>query len=128
MLTSVLLLLAAQAPALPPAASDELLVIGQRLRDWRGRVSPAGASLRCVTERSTGDPEIDGIGCATMVACIAPMRGRIADAGHRRHSRQQQRALEAAYSRDLTACFTEQHDRRSADLAERRYRARNGTN
>lgn len=115
-------------PALEAETQQEIEVIGQRLANWRGRVSPAGQAMRCITERSTGDPEIDRIGCDTMVVCITPIRSRIQSAHDRSRSRSERRTLEAAYSRDLTACFTEQHDRRTADLAERRYQARNGTN
>ncbi len=129
MMIVVALLLAQPAPPppLPPEQQQELVVIGQRLANWRGRVSPAGQAMRCVTERSSGDPEIDRIGCDTMVICITPIRSRIQAANDRSRPRSERQALEAAYSRDLTACFTEQHDRRTAELAERRYEARNGT-
>ena len=127
MMIAAALLLVQPAPPASAAQQEEVVVIGQRLANWRGRVRPAGQAMRCVTVRSSGDAEVDRIGCDTMVACITPMRSRIQAASDRSRPRAERQALEAAYSRDLTACFTDQHDRRTAALADRRYRARNGT-
>jgi hypothetical protein len=125
MIATAIFLLAAQPAAPAPPGGDSIVVIGERLKSWRGRVSPTGQAMRCVTERSTRDADIDRIGCDTMVTCITPMRGRIQEAADRRRPRAERQALEASYSRDLTACFTRERDRRIADLAERRYEARN---
>ena len=95
MIAAMLLLIAAQQPA--PAAeateSEEIVVIGRRARGvrWDWRVNRAGQLAMCRITRSSGDPEIDQIGCEAtrqcaasgvrggraMRSCIVPLRERL---------------------------------------------------
>ena len=99
MMVELLLSLAAlQGPSTPAAAEGEELaeaitVIGQRARRvrWDWRVNRAGRLTKCKITRSSGDTEIDQIGCEAtrrcaasglrrereMRACIVPLREQL---------------------------------------------------
>jgi hypothetical protein len=65
--------LAAAEPAAEPPVENEITVIGNKLRDWRGKWRTRKGVVSCKTTRSTGDKAIDAIGCNAMVQCIAPV-------------------------------------------------------
>jgi hypothetical protein len=89
----------AASQAVPPAVADsqevieEIVVIGRRARGvrWDWNVNKAGRLTKCKITRSSGDREIDQIGCdATrqcaasgarrereMRACIIPLRQQL---------------------------------------------------
>jgi len=97
LLSLLYLLLASQGvtTASPPAVEQEIVIIAQRLRNWRARYAVRGSETTCATTRSTGDREIDAIGCISFETCVRQLRPRI--------------------------------DELIAELADRRFRARNGS-
>ncbi len=78
MLIAALALAAAQAAAEPPV-DNEITVIANKLRDWRGSWRLRKGAVTCKTKGSTGDKAIDAIGCDAMVACITPLVLRFAE-------------------------------------------------
>jgi len=76
------LALAAAQPAVEPApeqsADNEITVVANRLRAWRGTWRVNKGAVSCKTKRSTGDKAIDAIACDAMVACIGPLAPRFA--------------------------------------------------
>ena len=121
-----LLLAVSQAAATPPGVEREIVVIGERLRTWRARYSVRGRQVRCRTTRSTGDREIDAIGCVAFEACIGRLRARIDESDRSDLESATRRSLKAAIRRDLAPCLTAHRDELIADLADRRFRARSG--
>lgn len=71
-MVATLALVAAQ-PAVDAPADDEIVVMGNKLRDWRGSWRVRDGVVKCKTKRSTGDREIDAIGCGAMVTCMTPL-------------------------------------------------------
>jgi hypothetical protein len=71
------LALAATQPVAEPPAQNEITVIANKLRDWRGNWRMRKGALSCKTTRSTGDKAVDALGCDAMVACIAPIAPQI---------------------------------------------------
>jgi len=67
------LALAAAQPAVEVPADDEIVVMGNKLRDWRGSWRVRYGVVKCKTKRSTADREIDAIGCSAMVTCMTPL-------------------------------------------------------
>ena len=67
---------AAAAPATPreidPEVAAQVPVIAGKLEQWRGAWGAAGGKIACRTVRSSGDEEIDALGCASMIACVKP--------------------------------------------------------
>jgi hypothetical protein len=118
MLTSLLMMALAQTGAAPATAvqaeEPEIIVIGRRARAvrWDWRVDKAGRLTKCKITKSSGDREIDQIGCdatrrcaaqgirqaKAMKACIVPVRRELiavlADA------RAERRAREAGNAQD----------------------------
>ncbi len=72
LLIAGLALVAAQ-PAAEPPAGDEIVVMANKLRDWRSTWRVSDGAVKCKTKRSTGDREIDAIGCGAMVTCMTPL-------------------------------------------------------
>ena len=88
---AVLFLLAAQPPGADAAPTEnDIVVVGQRVRKLRFRLKTdkAGQAV-CRIRRSSGDPDIDSLGCeaaracmnsatqAAMVACLTPKFNQI---------------------------------------------------
>ena len=76
---AAILLLAAQATApaaapreIDPKVAAQVPVIAGKLEQWRGAWGAAGGKLACKTVRTSGDEEIDALGCASMIACVKP--------------------------------------------------------
>jgi hypothetical protein len=118
-------LLLAQVPV--PDRATEVTVIGQRLRAWRGTVRSQGGKVACRTQRSTGDKEIDAIGCTALTACSTPMEGRlIALAQDKSLSPPARKTAQAKINAELGRCMAKRHDAMIQALADRRYAARIG--
>lgn len=72
------LALAATQPAAELPVENEIVVMGNKLRDWRGNVKLRNGAVTCKTKRSTGDKAIDAIGCDAMIQCFAPIAPQFA--------------------------------------------------
>jgi hypothetical protein len=119
-----LLVLSAQAlPAAEPPEVDEVVVIGQRLRGWQGRLKSGGGQFVCTTTKSTRDPDIDAIGCASMVTCHHRLAPKLRNMADRKLPRSTRRALRREVSRDLGTCVTAER-RRLVDLLREQRRDR----
>lgn len=70
MIAAILFAMQDAPPEAPPA---EIVVIGTRLKDWRGTFRSRAGRITCRTTKSTGDAAIDALGCDTMVACLDPV-------------------------------------------------------
>ena len=66
----ILLALALQAATPVPAPESDIVVIGRRLDEWRSKLTSEKGRVTCVTKVSTGDAEIDAIGCTAMTECF----------------------------------------------------------
>jgi hypothetical protein len=70
------LALAAAEPAADsvsePPVENEITVIANKLRDWRGSWKLRKGAITCKTKRSTRDKAIDAIGCDALVQCMTP--------------------------------------------------------
>lgn len=67
------LLLAAATPgqAVPPPVSDDIVVMGQRLKRFRfvTKTDRRTGIRRCIVKRSSGDPQLDAYICQGALAC-----------------------------------------------------------
>lgn len=70
---TALALTQAEAPAAEPPVDNEIVVLGNKLRAWRGTWRVSDGVVKCKTKRSAGDREIDAIGCGAMVTCMTPL-------------------------------------------------------
>lgn len=122
MILAAALLLLAGAPAdVPPASgASEIVVIGQKLADWRGTWGSRKGVLACRTTRSTGDAEIDAVGCQALVACATPMVPQFkAIAAARLPKAERQQRMNTA-SASMLPCLEQARADGIAALADRR--------
>lgn len=73
MILPLLLSLQSTAPVPQDVQGDDIVVIGERLKEWRGKFRVRNGRVTCKTVKSTGDRAVDAIGCDAMVACLAPV-------------------------------------------------------
>jgi hypothetical protein len=118
MLTIVALL--AGAPAVDPVVQDEVIVIGRKLQAWRGVLKTKNGTVRCVTKKSTGDRDIDQIGCAAMTTCFPRFVGELNATLSPANDKATRERLNADVSRRMAACVEDSHDRLVGALADRR--------
>ncbi|WP_037498953.1 hypothetical protein [Sphingomonas jaspsi] len=113
------------APSMGPTADPaEVVVMSRKLETWKGNAHASDKGATCKTSKSSGDADIDAIGCASVVTCMNQMMPRIAAAQERGVGKDQRKALMAAVDKDLLVCLTSERDRQIAALAERRFEAR----
>lgn len=126
----VALLAMAAFQAVPAAtASDstaEAVVLGQKLQNWRASVRERKGRMVCTTKTSTGDRELDAIGCNAMATCLAELKPRLNATLDKTLSAADRKSLRDAVDRDLFTCVTTNRDTAAAALAERRYQERQG--
>lgn len=114
------LLLATAPTAAPAAPADEIVVIGERLKAWRGKFGTKKGVASCRTTKSTGDKEIDAIGCSALSACIAPHVAQMqAIADMKLPKAERNRRLTDAMQ-PVGACVVEKRSDAIAELAARR--------
>lgn len=111
-------------PALTPTVEDEVTVIGRRLGGWRGSLKTRNGVARCVTRRSTGDRDIDRIGCDAMITCLPRFESEFKAVLAGRHDEDMRDRMNVDINRRLTACVEDRHDQLVAALAERRAESR----
>lgn len=76
-LAPLILILAQALPAGAPANVDpkvaaEVPKITEKLRQWRGTWAAVDGKLACRTVKTSGDEEIDKIGCFSTLTCVKP--------------------------------------------------------
>ncbi|MEP9402598.1 hypothetical protein [Sphingomonas sp. VNH70] len=119
----VSLLILAGAQAAPPeqaAPSEEITVVARKLRDWRGNASKRDGVTRCVTRRSTGDAEIDAIGCRALTDCMPRFEPEILAVANSTAKRAERERLNAPIYQRMGVCFAERRETLVRELADRR--------
>lgn len=103
-----------------PAVQEEITVIGKKLRDWRGSLRTKDGVTRCITKKSTGDRDIDQIGCSAMVTCFPKFEGEFKAVLSTTRDKATRNRMNSEISQRLAACVGERHDRLAEALADRR--------
>jgi len=114
-----MLALAIQAATPVPAPESDIVVIGRKARNWRGtfQASSKGVSRECKTKRSTGDLEIDAIGCQATVACYTESHPKMAETKSRKEANARMNALMQA---EMLPCMNRAYEPLVAALAASR--------
>jgi hypothetical protein len=122
MTLALLLVQAAPAPSpLAAAAEDDIVVIGNRLNGWDGKISYTFGIRNCRTTKSTGDKEIDTIGCRVLADCFLPMKQRIIGAAKAAgRDAEKRKAAQAPLNAELTACVNARRAALINELLDRR--------
>lgn len=109
-----------QTATAEPAVQKGITVIGNKLRDWRGSLKTKDGVTRCVTKKSTGDRDIDQIGCSAMVTCFPKFAGEFKTVLATARDKATRNRMNVEISQRLAACVGERHDRLVEVLADRR--------
>jgi len=117
------LLVAQTAPVEPEQA--EIVVIGQRLSHWTGKYAIRGAKLRCATKTSSGDGEIDAVGCKAFDICADQLSSRITESDDKSLPKESRFSLKEGIKRDLSSCVADQRVMLIAKLADHRSAMKN---
>ena len=107
----------------PPILSDEdreIVVIGQKLKNWRGVFKQRKGNYVCTTKRSTGDKMIDQIGCDALLKCAAPRGPEIGAIFAANKNRQTREQLMKPINDSIGECLFETRNDGIAALAEKR--------
>ena len=113
-------LLFAATPAAVPPVQSEIVVIGEKLNDWRGTWGAKKGVVACRTTRSTGDKEIDAVGCQALVSCASPLVPQFkAIAESKLPKAERQRRMDIAVQ-PMVGCLTHAREAGIAALADRR--------
>jgi len=97
---------------------NEIVVIGERLKKWTGKYKIRGKKMRCSTKQSSGDREIDAIGCAAFKACATKLRSRINASDSKSLDKKTRKAMKVSIKRDLSTCVVERRKYLIANLAD----------
>lgn len=123
-LLAATLLSPVQAPA--PQPTTDVVVMGERMKNWRASVRERKGRMVCTTRTSTGDRELDAIGCNAMATCLTELKPRLNATLDKTLAAADRKSLRDAVDRDLFTCVTTNRDTAAAALAERRYQERQG--
>jgi hypothetical protein len=129
---AAILLVAAQAaaPAVPaptpreidPKVAAQVPVIAGKLEQWLGAWGAAGGKIACKTVRSSGDEEIDALGCASMIACVKPAYPALKAIADGKETVDEKKRLMTAKLATLEPCMRQHRGQGIAELAIRRGR------
>lgn len=123
MLILMTALLVAQQAAITPEQT-EIVVIGQRLSHWTGKYAIRGSKLRCFTKSSSGDSDIDALGCRAFDYCADQLSPQIAATDEKSLSKAVRLSMKESVKRDLSTCVASKRATLIEELATRRQEAR----
>lgn len=116
----IALLMADPAAANTAAAEPEIVVIAQKLKNWRGEWRQRKGVFECSTIKSTGDNEIDAIGCQAITSCVKPVVPQFQEITDAKQSKAIRNQRLTALSKSLLPCIEDHHRTGIAALADRR--------
>jgi hypothetical protein len=110
-------------PASETVDNNEIVVVGKKLDRWRGEFSLRGEKFKCKTKRSSGDKQIDPLGCQAIKLCIVPLQSRLTESDNKALGTARQKELKKEIFDDLGACVKETRAKLVADLVAQKKRA-----
>lgn len=123
-LGAILLAQAALPATTADAQAEEIVVIGQKLQNWKGTWKSHKGGFLCKTTGSTGDKAVDAIGCGALTVCITPHVAEFQAIADSKDDRNSRNARITALMQSLMPCVTAERKRGIAALANQRAAAR----
>lgn len=121
----VLLTLALVAQTVPnPETGEEIVVIGEKLKSWRAKVDFGKNGATCKIKQSTGDAEIDRIGCSAMEQCWPDFLPGFEATRAKGVAADDRKAKTEELNKALGTCVMAKRDTLIAELADKRATAR----
>ena len=82
----------------------DVVVIGERLKRWSGIISSNPLGTHCRTTQSTGNEQVDAIGCRAFSICWPDARRRIKDIRDKRRDPADRARIKTEAEAAFTAC------------------------
>ena len=101
-------------------ADEEIVVLGQKLKYWRGSWKKRKGTFTCKTTRSSGNKVIDQIGCSALQFCVAPRNDEMAAILEANRDKAVREKLLAPIYKEVGSCLVEKRSDGIAALAEQR--------
>lgn len=114
------MILALALAASVPVAEPEITVIGRKLATWRGNWAVKRGQAQCRTRKSTGDREIDALGCAAMLLCVPKFQDQFQALADAKLPKVAFEAQAAPINKQLGGCLETERSAGIAALADRR--------
>jgi hypothetical protein len=114
------LLLTAPVASSAPAGSDEIVVMGRKLDRWTGRFEIRDVHRKCSTRSSSGDPEIDQVGCQAFLSCADRYRPETDASDEKGIDRETRQARKETLIAQMRACIADQRSILLTELYDRR--------
>ena len=124
---AALALILAQGNAAPPAKVDtsrvdpkvaaQVPVITEKLRQWRGTWAAVDGKLACRTVKTSGDEDVDKIGCYATLTCIKPAYPALKAIADSKVAEEQKKAKMKAKLDSLQTCMSQHRGQGIAQLA-----------
>jgi hypothetical protein len=129
-LAPALLILAQAAPAgaptnvdrsrIDPKVAAQVPKIAAKLQQWRGGWGAVGDKLACKTVKSSGDEEIDAIGCYATLSCVKPAYPELKAIADGKGTEDEKKAKMRAKLDGLQTCMKQYRGQGIAALALKR--------
>ncbi len=114
------LLLAAPAVNYAPTGGDEIVVMGHKIDQWTGRFEIHGTRRKCSTKTSSGDPQIDQVGCQAFLSCADRYQPETDESDEKGIDRQTRQARKETLIAHMRACIADQRTILLTQLHEHR--------
>lgn len=125
-LAAIVLLMAQGAAAAPatidtskvdPKVAAQVPVITEKLRQWRGTWAAVDGKLACRTVKTSGDEDVDKIGCYATLTCIKPAYPELKAIADAKATEEQKKARMKAKLDTLQPCMSQRRGQGIAQLA-----------
>jgi len=121
----VLVIAQAGAPAATPKPIDprvaaQVPLITDKLAQWRGTWAAVDGKLACRTVRTSGDEEIDKIGCFATLTCVKPAYPELKAIADGKGTEPEKKARMRAKLSSLDPCLKQHRGQGIAALALKR--------
>ncbi len=111
----------AEAPPEPQnEVEEQIVVIGERMHDWKGGLAKIEGELTCRTKTSSGDKMVDAIRCGSMLTCMGPLAPQIDEIMGSDIARKEKQAQVVALSETAIPCMDAYHKTAILRLAQSR--------
>jgi hypothetical protein len=111
---------AAVAGKVDPKVAAQVPAIAEKLRQWRGTWAAVDGKLACRTVKTSGDEEIDKIGCFATLTCVKPAYPELKAIADGKGTEPEKKARMRAKLDTLDTCLKQQRGQGIAALALKR--------
>lgn len=103
-----------------PKVAAEVPKITEKLRNWRGTWAAVDGKLACKTVKTSGDEDVDKIGCFATLTCVKPAYPELKAIADAKATDEQKKIKMRAKLDSLQPCMSRHRGQGIAELALKR--------